>query len=300
MTEYLNPGNAHRRQAVNRLPNWRWRVVLYQMTTPTQGRNLRVDKDLHAALAYCRSKKRGNYNGMDQFFHKFRHILESVKLYSDTRPGSMRWILEALAIAGNDPAESLMALGCSGANNILSVETVRMYRSLFFDLEQYGTAVPPYKNPLVMSHVLDLSGSSLTHTSDCDFLWKMFAVKWGTDLFVKHMVLREPFAKEVSDWLRQTITNNLLMQAYVRSEELRVGFNEEAVQILHSASKFLSDVQTQELDKYEDRAKREFVHNMTRAVQYCLQESGALPALEEHLKDSQFADFSYSDHQRAG
>ncbi len=158
---------------------------------------------------------------------KYPGCRAALEVFSDSRPGGWKWMMEALLMSSDTDRQLADLIGDRKAE-----KAVQAYRKLFFDIDDYRDS------PMAVSvNVLASAGNRAGVMGTSDYVWKLFSYTWGAEEFMS-AVCKGPETGAMTDrqqkWMADAVRQENMFRAMNAVEELKTGWSESAAMTLDS------------------------------------------------------------------
>jgi hypothetical protein len=267
-----------------RAPSWRWSVIQSYLADPVKSNApIQSDKFLTEAVQYYKDRKKFV---KDPAKVKKAHPESSLafELYSNNRPGGWRWYIEALMMTGTSIEDIQKALKVD-----CPVDALNIFRNVFFDITPYiESEIAVYANVLSTSRV------AAANPDNHDYTWKMFAYCWGADDFIKRFCFKaKEQSKEHREWFKMMAASNIALNSYHASSDLRLMYNNQAVEVLRLAQTYWS-VDPDSTKTADSMVGNSVVSNVQKHIDLTLLDAEKKMSAVEGRLLTEFADFSFN------
>jgi len=193
-------------------PYWRWSIVLSAAIDPSFDLK-ELDSD-RSCLETCKWYRKYMATGDPGV----REMFQAHAIYMQQVPFARKWLLEALLVAGEDPAK--IALRFSNMNE----RTVRQYESIYYNIGKL------HKNTMdLLSFIMVFS------TEDYyDRIWKLFSAEFGADDFIR-LVERSELSEMHQKWFARQIKKGLYLKTTASTSDLTKFWSEDIDRLITTA-----------------------------------------------------------------
>lgn len=209
-----------------RAPWWRWLVVMKYIADPKRSiKQIEQDPWIYDGIMFARDRRFGNVvNSL--LLKKYPTITNAFSLFNNNQPFGLRWWLEAalLTEASDEDIASKLPATCSP-------KTIKAYRKLFFDVEEYLSS-----DVCISSNIIGASCASAVNGSNWDFVWKRVAYAFGFEAFCTFVsAKRKETTKDILRFIRQLEEEQSVINSLHASHALRDQYASQAIEILKLA-----------------------------------------------------------------
>lgn len=212
-----------------RPPLWRWREASEYLANPREPVPAGSDNYVKSAAYFLRARL--GQRGV-QLAREYPAFHLAHKLYGmASQFGGMRWQIEALMLAGFTDAQLAKLLPMK---NELSTAVYRIYRKLFFDIDDYRD-----NQFAVLSNVFATSYGRNYDDSDVDLTWKMLAYELREEFpTMLRIMMGGRMTEQIQARIQEMTAARMLYAQHHFVNSMRMQYSEQALQLLNTAGQY--------------------------------------------------------------